>query len=239
MYLYNASTSQGLRNIARFLTNTNTTTYANADLDASINSYYQMFVNEILAAMDDWDFQGEIATTNLVANQQEYVFPTDILKIKRIEISYDGTNWRNATRFDISDRGNQSDATSVNNEFSTDSPFVDIYDNSLFLYPSPTTNVTGGLKIWYLKEATDLSAATDEPAIQEAYQKGLCYGAAKDWFQKYLEVEGNAGKADRMSIELENYLSKLRTYYSNRDMDRDYILNIADNGFDSEYGYDN
>lgn len=239
MILYNSSLSSGLRNVTRFLTNANSTTFSDADLNAAINSYYSLFVNEILKSMDDWDFQGEIATADLVAGQEEYTFPTDILNIKRVEVSYDGTNWALATRFDIADRGKPTDATTVANEFSTSTPFVDIYDNSLFIYPEPTVNSTGGLKVWYIKEATELSADTDTPAIAEAYQKGMCFGAAKDYFQKYLEVEGNAGKSDRMNIELENYLTKLREHYSNRDMDRDYVVNIADNGFNSEYGYDN
>jgi hypothetical protein len=72
-----------LRAFTRFITNTNSTTYTDTDLDASLNTYNDIFTTEILDSMDDWDFSADYATTNLVASQQEYVLPTDILKIKR------------------------------------------------------------------------------------------------------------------------------------------------------------
>lgn len=239
MILYNASTSAGLRNFTRFLTNTNTTTYTDADLDASLNMYYHMFVNEALQAMDDWDFQLDSATADLVANQQEYVFPSTILKIKRIEVSYDGTTWYKVTPMDINERGKATSTTDIRNDFTVENPYADIMDNSIFLYPIPTANVTGGIKIWYAKEATELSAATDEPNLPEAYHKGLCYGAAMDYFDKYLEVEGNNTKRSRMNASLEDTLDKLRNFFNTKNMDRDYVLQPAHEGVDSEYGYTN
>lgn len=224
MILYNASTSAGLRNQTRFLTNTDTTTYSNADLDASINTYYHLFVNEILEAMDGWDFQGEIATTNLVANQQEYVFPTDILKIKRVEITYDGTNWYNAQPFDINMRGTATDTTSIASDFDKSSPFFDAFENSLFLYPIPDAARTAALKIWYEDEVAELSNATDEPDFAEAYHKGLCYGAAKDWFQKYAEVPANIKKAQMMENEMQAYITRMKVFYNRKTQDDVYAV---------------
>lgn len=234
MYLYSASTSNGLRNFTRFLTNTNSTTYTDADLDASINSYYHQFVNYILEAMDDWDFQGESATTDLVASQQEYIFPSDILKIKRVEVTYDGTNWFKANFFDINERTKPLDSTSVSQDFETTSPYVDLYDNSVFLYPVPTSAVTGGLKIWYEKEATELSSATDEPVIAEAYQKGLCYGASKDYFEKFQEKQGYLNKARGASNNLEKIVNDMKNFYRKKNQDRDYV--VLPSYVDYEYG---
>jgi hypothetical protein len=226
--LYNASTSNGIANQARFLTNTNTTTYTAADLYASINTYYHYFVNEILEAMDGWDFQGEIATTDLVASQQEYVFPTDILKVKRVEITYDGTNWYNAEPFDINMRAKATDTTSITNDFSTNKPYFDCFENSMFLYPIPDAAVTSGLKIWYEKEATELSGATDEPVFAEAYHKGLSYGAAKDWFQKYSEVPANFKKAQTMSAEMQNSINRMKVFYNRKTQDEIFSSKVSD-----------
>lgn len=236
MILYNASLSNGLRNYTRFLTNTNSTTFSDLDINAALNSYYHVFVNEILQSMDDWDFQAEIATADLVANQQEYVFPSTILKIKSIEITYDGTNWYPVTYLDKRDIGKATDTTTISDNFTTSNPYADLMDNSLFLYPIPSSNITAGIKIWYEKEADELSDATDEPNIPEAYHKGLCYGASKDYFEKYLEVAGNAGKRDRMETNLEDIIEKMKAFYSTKNQERDYVVGAYDSDFDSEYG---
>jgi len=224
MILYNASTSSGLANYTRFLTNTNTTTYAAADLYASINMWYHTAVNEVLQSMDDWDFQGEYATASLVASQQEYTLPTDLIKIKRVEITYDGTNWYPVSPIDINQISDPTDSTSVTNDFATSSPYYDLMDGSLFLYPVPTSNVTDGLKIWYEKEATELSGATDEPNIPEAYQKILCYGAAKDYFEKYSEREGFTNKRNLIQQNYNDLLERMKEFYNTKNQDRNYVI---------------
>lgn len=224
--------------MARFLTNTNTTTYTNADLDAALNRYYHQFVNEILAAMDDWDFQGDIATASMVANQQEYVLPTDILKIKKVMVSYDGTNWYKAKSFDVSETDSAlATQTDINNAFETTEPYVDYFDNSMFLYPVPTAASTNGIKIYYEKEATELSSATDEPVIAEAYHRGLAYGAAKDFLEKYIEKGSNAVKLASMEKNLVKTISDMREFYNSKIQERDYVIKPSDHsGMDSEYG---
>lgn len=41
---------------------------------------------EVMRAMKDIDFQGEKSVHNLVANQREYLFPTDLIKVKKIDL---------------------------------------------------------------------------------------------------------------------------------------------------------
>lgn len=224
MVLYNASTGLGLRNITRFLTNTDTSTYSNIDLDASLNMYQAFFANEILDAMDGWDFQGEVATTDMVALQQEYVFPNDILKIKRIELSYDGTNWYRAEQFDVNQRSKATDTASISRDFDTFNPYVDMFDNSLLLYPIPQSNSTGGIKIWYEKELTNMSDASDEPKFCRAYHKGLAYGAAKDYFEKYLEIGSNSAKATQMGANMQDYIARMKAYYRMKTPDFKYNM---------------
>jgi hypothetical protein len=223
MILYNASISTGIRNFARRFSNSNTANYSNADLDASVNAYYDLFVGEILKSMDDWDFQGEVATASLVANQQEYVFPSDILRIKRIEVTYDGTNWKYIDRFDINDRTEATDTTSIANDFTSNEPKADIHDNSIFLYPIPSSNVTNGLKIWYEKNPTVLTNATDEPVFARPYHIGLAYGAAKDWLEQYPSKE-NVTRLTTATTNLEKTIARMKEFYQKKNQDRDYIV---------------
>lgn len=222
MILYNASTSSGLRNFARRFANTNATAYSNADLDASINEWYRIFVSEVLDSMDDWDYDGEIATASLVANQQEYTFPSDILKIKRIEYTPDGSNWYPVSFLDVTDIQHATDATTIRNRFTSTEPYADIFDNSIFLYPIPTTSVTGGLKIWYDKHPAELSAATDEPTFNKLYHKGLSYGAAKDFLEQHIEVKGNEVRLASANSNIRDYITRMKQFYSKHNADRAY-----------------
>lgn len=238
MNLYNASLpSDTLRGFTRNITNTNSTTYTDAELDASVNMYLDLFTTEILDSMDEWDFQGEIATTDLVANQQEYVFPSDILKIKRVEVSYDGTNWYEAAPMDVNERGGANDSTSIRNDFTTNKPYYDLMDNSVFLFPIPTAASTAGIKIFYEKLQTHLSADTDSPNFVRSFHKGLCYGAAKDYFEKFLgERSGFDIKLQNAKNELEEYIMRMKSFYRRRNQDRQYIVGAVD--VDYDYGND-
>jgi hypothetical protein len=129
--------------------------------------------------------------------------------------------------------------TEINNEFSTSEPFADFHENSIFLYPVPTAAVTSGLKIYYEKEATELSAVTDEPVFAEAYHRGLAYGAAKDFLEKYIEVAGNDKKLAMMERNLTKTISDMKEFYNTKVQERDYIVKPSDNGMDKEYGYEN
>jgi len=231
MNLQNASTGNGIMNEVRYLTNTDDNSYPDLDLKRNINRYYHLVVGEILASMDDWDFQGEIATTDLKADQREYYFPMDCLRIKRVELKLDGTNYKVATFFDINETGKvlatEADITS---EFDNDNPYVDMYDQSMFIFSGPVKDVTDGIMVWYEDEVTELSADTDEPLIAEPYQRALVYGASKDFFAR-LEMKD---RTQEMDGELEKTLSRLRNFYGNKNADRKFILKSATSSEDYE-----
>ena len=219
-----------LQTKVRFLTGAGTDTYTDAEIKSNLTDYARDFNTEILNAQDEWDFNGEIAPADLEDDKEEYVFPTDLLTIKRIEVSYDGTDWYKATIWDSSER---SDKLSDKDDFSKDDPYVDIFDNSLFLYPTPDADVTGGLKIWYSEgrvgksatgtDITSFSADTDIPSLVEAFQKGLIWGACKDWAHKYQEWD----KARAWDGELQRVIEKMKTFYGSRIQDRRVIIKTA------------
>lgn len=224
MQLYNASTGVGIKNFARRFSNTNSTTYTDANLDASINAYYDLFVTEILESMDDWDFGADYATTDLVASQQEYSFPSDILKIKSVEVTYDGSTWYKAAFMDVNEKGSPNDSTSITDEFTQSEPFVDIMDNSLMLYPIPTSAVTAGLKIYYEKLPTALSADASTPTFARPFHIGLAYGGAKDWLEQHIDAAGNVARLNVANANLNKTLQSMKDFYNKHIQDRDYIL---------------
>ena len=223
-----------LRAFTRFLTNTNSSTYTDADLDANIATYNELFTTEILDSMDEWDFSAETATTDLITSQQEYILPNDILKIKRVEVTYDGTSWYLASPMDVNERISATDDTSVLNDFSVNNPYFDLMDNSLVLYPAPTQGVTAGLKVWYEQLPVALSA-NSSPNFAQPFHKGLSYGAAKDYFDKYLGTEANSTKSQMAANNLETYIQRAKVFYRKHNQDRKYTVE----GQFVDYGYGN
>jgi hypothetical protein len=218
MILYGGNS--GLIDDVYLLTATNSAVFNSAIIQSNINNYIDIFTNEILDAQDDWDFQGQIATANVVANQQDYPFPSDVLTVKRLEIS-DGTNWSLATPVDINEyRTYAVGSSAVSNEILAGLTQYSAFNNSLYLHPIPGSSVTSGLKLWYGKKATALSATTMEPPFTAAYHRGLSYGVAKDWFQKIGDPTG----AKQMENEMEKIIARMKHYYSNRLPDREYRL---------------
>jgi hypothetical protein len=204
-----------LRAEVRFLTDTNTTSYTNADVDTHVNNYYDTVTGEIVKACDRWDFSGKIATTDTVANQQGYNFPTGILTIKRAEYTPDGTTWYPLSLIDISSFNESSSDTNTNQ--SSSKPFAELHDDGIYIYPTPTVSTTDGLKMWYQKDVEHLVDAGDEPLIVKPYQKVLAYGAALDFFIK----NGPQSEADRMEMRYEKMLQRLLELYSFRVLDND------------------
>jgi hypothetical protein len=227
------ATLSTLQSQVRFLTNTDTTSYSDSDVNANLTRWAHLFTAEILDAQDCWDFQGEIAYANLVANQREYTFPTDILKIKRIDLKLDGTNWVTARWVDESEISTPiSSETDITENFSNEEPYVSLFDKSIFIFSGTITSVTAGIKIWYNEEIvgydsesadiTSFSDSTDRPNIAEAFQRGLVYGAAKDWFDKY----GEDNQSTKMDSQIEKIIARMRQFYSKRS-DREIIFKTA------------
>jgi len=216
-------TLQSIMDKARYFTRTTVVNYSDADLKSNINNYLHYFVNEILESMDDWGFGETNTSQDLVASQQPYTFPSGILKVKRVEISYDGTNWKEAQPFDINMRNGANDTTTISQDFSQSLPFYDAFGTILNLYPIPDIAVTNGLKIWYEKEATELSASSDEPTFAEAYHKALAYGAAKDYFQKRKKFK----EAQTMDSEMNNLLGRMKVFYNRRIPDENFVGQIG------------
>jgi hypothetical protein len=227
------ATLSTLQTRVRRRTNTDTTSYTDDQINDSLTEWAHLFTTEILDAQDCWDFQGEIAYANLVANQREYTFPTDILKIKRIDLKLDGTNWVAARWVDESEISTPiSSETDITENFSNEEPYVSLFDKSLFIFSGTIADVAAGIKIWYNEEIigydsesadiTSFSNSTDRPNIAEAFQRGLVYGAAKDWFDEY----GEYNQSKEMDNQIEKIIARMRQFYSKRS-DREIIFKTA------------
>lgn len=204
------------------LNNITSTEYSSAEVKRNINIWYKKAVNWILESLDGWNFKDTTATASLVANQQAYTFnianssfsATDVLKIERVDITYDGTNWYKAEPLNRADYLEAINQTNINNDFSTTTPFYDISNNAINLYPVPVANSASGLKVTYTQQITDLSADADVPVIPENFQRILSLGAAYDW-----AMSRGLATAGALRNEIEQLHQEIKSFYSNRQMD--------------------
>lgn len=231
MQFNDTTNDSGLIQEAEFLTNLGTTGISgNAqrlqDFTRLINSRYQQVVVMILKAQNSWDYDDinhtdfPILTTSLVDAQQDYSLPASekILKLKRVEITYDGTNWYKAEPLDIGTIGEATGTTSISANFSKLSPFYDIQYNSIFLYPIPDAAVANGLKLWVTREVDEFvnTDTTQEPGIDEPFHRMLAIGAAMDW----AIAKGLGVKNDLMAL-YQDYERRLGDYYGAKQTDKD------------------
>lgn len=199
------------------------------DITVYLNENYWKVAVAILEAQDSWDWDDTtksdypIATTPLIANQRDYTFPVSlkILKIKRIDITYDGVNWNQATAIDSGalniPLGNDDH---TDQQFSLSQPAYDAKTNSIWVYPRATqAQVTAGaqIRLEFFREF-DKFATTDTtkiPGIDPAFHRLLAIGAAAD----YAIARGLERKDDLYAL-FTNTKEELKRYYSHKNIDQ-------------------
>lgn len=144
--------------------------YSDLNLDRQLDKYYKKAIEIALKNSGEWEVSGEVATTNILSGQKEYILSTDtrLLTLKRIEVNLTGetNDWQKANILDMS----VIDSALSNTDTCSSDIDIRIYDNSIFFMSEPTTDVTGGLKIYFSKEKKPLSL---EAKVEEVANKTL------------------------------------------------------------------
>lgn len=220
------------------LTGANSTSYSNADMLIDLNLWNQKIVGMILDSQDESDFDDTRNTTYpiytfpLVANQRDFSIAQsgNILKIKDLSVTYDGTNYHRALPMDITDYefGNApasatTQNTTIDAYFSKTNPRYDYKFGSLFLYPrASAADVTAGAAgvVEFFRAPVDftsaeLTAGTVNPGFDITFHPMLAYGAS---FEYCLAKQLPAGSS--IYKELQVYEDRLRKQYGSKQLDR-------------------
>lgn len=146
--------------------------------DATALRYYNdcrdILIDRIIQEKEDF-FYNEIRT-NLVAGQREYIVPKRgelptgaLVKTKGISIKFKSTDTY-YTKLDPTVMENLDyDLLSYDK---TTSPFFVMSDNSNFLYPTPTEDITNGMIIYGIMYPEKL-ALTDEETLPNQHKKAI------------------------------------------------------------------
>ena len=195
----------------------------------------------ILQSQDesDWDDTriGDYPTGTIpLSTNRDYTIQTSekILKIKDLCVSYEGVNFYKANPIDAGEfyfgQGPQSATTnelSIDSNFSRTSPMYDYKYGSIFLYPKASSADVGAGGSIYLEWSrqvqeftqSDLTTGTAVPGFDDPYHPILAYGPAFEYASSHL-----LGNEKTLFTLLQDYEMRLKQSYSNKQLDRQFVL---------------
>jgi len=200
------------------------TVYADTDFDANINNWYEYGIACLFNVNGDWQVNGEIATTDIISGQREYIIPNDTLKINEVYIKSTATSeYVKAT---------QRDPINVSVEpesYHPTKPEYDVLDNSFFIYipEESITGVSAGLKIHYQSDLTELTSGSDIPNIIKPFQRLISCGAALD----YCLANEMWNKARKLEERIALYKEEMEKHYATRSTAKKSVLEMEQNNY--------
>jgi len=167
-----------------------------------------------------------IGTTALVADQQDYSFDTEHIKITRVELK-DGTGaWKLLNPIDQVDIFNQSLTDFLN---SAGTPlYYDKIGTSIFLYPKPSYSQAASLKV-YFQRAHNYFATTDTtktPGFPSIFHRLVPLMAAYDY-----ALSNSLAVRDVLSVEVAKMSQSLQDFFTMRGKDEKVQLSAKTRNF--------
>jgi hypothetical protein len=185
-----------------------------------INKWYQKVVTMIFASQDRWNWDDSnqtnypVATTNLVAGQQDYPIPIslNLVTIQRVDVLLDGVTLNRGIPIDRQSIRGQD----ISANFSVNSPTYELKANSIWLRPTPLLNVTAGLILNFTRGPLEFTSSdtTKQPGIDVAFHAMISTGASYD----FAKIK-NLPQASALLGELQDYEARLKLQYGRKDDD--------------------
>jgi hypothetical protein len=173
-----------------------------------------------------WEFDDSnqttlpIATTTLVASQQDYSIPATALGVERVEVMNDSGDYQVLKQIDKSEIKNAA----MTEFFETDGmpTYYDIMGNSIFLYPAPVTGdvtLALGLKIYLSRDIHEF-AITDtasEPGIPDSFHPYIAFADASDYA---IAKNMGAQRLQMLQAGMARYEGMISDFYARRNRDK-------------------
>lgn len=221
MQFSDTSNLTGLVEDIDFLCDSNATSYALKDKARNVNRWAYRVVTWLLDSSPAWTFDDSnlasqpIVTTTLVAGQQDYELPTNVLRVDRASVLNASGDYYDLDMLPFDNIPEDPD------EFmATDGlpKFLVVRGSSVHLFPAPASGqvtTAAGLKLYIAREI-DLFASDDtaqEAGFVELYHRILSLGASYDFMLKYDANRATSylGQIEMMKKELyEHEQGKIR-----------------------------
>ena len=159
----------------------------------------------ISAGVDSSGLQESYCDT--VAGTGTYLYPTNMFFLKAIEVKLSGSDYLTASQVDVSNLPSGSFSDLRTNQ-SVDSPLFDDRGDWYEIFPTPSSAVSGGIRIFYFSEPTEYTATTDTIAYPESLDsRTLGWRIASDYYY-------SLGKLDEAMIYAEKYEERVKQLIS-------------------------
>lgn len=173
--------------------------YPDATVISNINRWYRLVLAWAITVQGDWQMNGDILSTDLVAGQTDYAIPSNLISVYKAEILYTtGGSFVPLSPIDVQRNTGLVESNSPRTFDDYTGPTMEFFGNFIQIKPAPTVNVVNGLMIWAQTDFTDLDATTNNvPDVMECVQRILSYGAAydfaisKEMYSKAAEMKRN------------------------------------------------
>jgi len=200
-----------LDQVRSYLDETTQSDWTDTEINKVVNTYYHAVRTAVITTFEDYYIT--IATFDTTADKQEYTsiegIPTDIFKIRRVEVNFDVSNSNsNPVRmqpiFNIDavrrDLGQANSGNSVRSGYGG-SYYTYGFESTLTIgfIPIPDKDGTDAVKIWYVPVATDLSADASTLSLPYVDKNWLlvCYGAVAELLRFGAQESEDADKFER------------------------------------------
>lgn len=172
------------------LTDTNGIIFAN---EALVDFHRRLVDHSVDAS------QLQEAYTSGTANVGTYLYPTDMLFLKAIEVNYantDPASYITADQVDVSNLAGQNSFSFLRANQSTQNPQFDDRGDWFEIFPTPTAanNLTNLIRIFYFLKPTEYTSTSDTIAYPESQDiRILGWRIASMYFYSILKIpEGDA-----------------------------------------------
>jgi len=171
---------------ARKQTKITTSQYSDADSIIAAKIWIKKLQREVADVRQD--LFGEISEADIVNAQEDYHLPEDCLQLKKLEVTYNGTDYHICSEVDMNDLDYPWEWYEKNQP--KEYPVYDLVNNRMYIAPTPAADEIKGLKFWYIKRPTEVSTTSDTPLITAStdemlldYQYLIADGLAVDYLK--------------------------------------------------------
>lgn len=206
-----------------FYTSLDESIFQATDRLIAINNAYDKLHSIILDSQDEWDFDDSnntelpIAKTDLLASTGMYAIPDTLYRLNKVEINY-GAGFVKALPLDLNETSLSEDEILARASSAT--PYYRIFGQTIQFYPTPTAEVSGGIKLYYDRAIThftsdEYTAGTVKPGLDQLWHDYIALQASLDGAIKFNLV--NKGDLANTIADIEQ---RIRRYYGKKTTDR-------------------
>lgn len=215
--------------VRQYLDETNEAYWTDVEINNWINQSYFYYYNWIVQSFEGY-FTKDILI-NIVAGQAKYPVPSDFFKVKLLEQVIENKT-QPLTYFDRLDSPNYT--SGIGEVFAVNFTYR-FEGRNIVLEPTPTSNLTGGLRLEYISTPTGMSTDGSSPDSDflEMWEEAIVIKAALSCKAKEEAVVGSGSDLSSLQQMLQGWEQIIKESCETRTLQRTYTqpFGLPDTGY--------